>query len=694
MQRGSNLNDFLLELGVEELPVAAVSELSVAIVAGFQAALAAANISHGDIRGFGAPRRLALLARDVAEATTAQVTVRRGPALSKDGPDPHHPAVLGFAKSCGVAVADLEIERSNKGAWWTARLHSPAIATATLLPSIVQKIISELPIRKLMRWGAGDTAFVRPLHWAVMIWGNETIETEILGVVSGRTSYGHRFLHPGPITLRSATEYEEKLRDAYVIADFQQRQTDIRDQINAVATLHHLTAVIPDDLLAEVTAIVEWPRALIANFDPKFLAVPAEALISAMQIHQKSFALYDRSGKIAPQFIAVANLDHVKPRVKLGNEKVMQARLADAAFFYAKDRQLGLASHIPALTRVVYQNKLGSLADKADRIARISASFQQPLNVDAQDLLRAAALSKCDLLSGMVGEFPELQGVMGYHYALDAGESVAVAVAVREQYLPRFAQDALPSSALGTALSIADRLDTLYGLFAIGQKPTGVKDPFKLRRHALAIARLYTSASGDLSLRAGLQAAANAYADYLPTQTPELIAELHGFILERLQSYYQSQQIPLELFHAVRACQDDCLFDLAQRISALVVFIANPNAAALAAMAKRVTNLLTQAPAQSDQPALNPAYLTEPAEHALWEAIQHSEQQFGPEFHGHYSKKLAILVAMQPLLATFFEQVMVRDPDLRLQHNRLALLQRLQGLLVSIADLSYLAALT
>ncbi|MBP6918591.1 MAG: glycine--tRNA ligase subunit beta [Legionellaceae bacterium] len=688
------MNDFLFELGVEELPVAAVHELSEALLERFRAALAEANITHGSLKSFGSPRRLALLARDVAAAQASQVKSRRGPAVAQDVQGQPSPAVLGFAKSCGVDVSELQIETTDKGSWWTSTIRTSEIATPTLLPGMIQKILADLPIRKLMRWGAGDLAFSRPVHWAVMLWGSECIETDILGVVSGRTSYGHRFHHPGAVEIATPDAYEAKLLAAYVVADFQQRHTMIREQITQLAASQQLNAVIPDDLLAEVTAIVEWPRALLADFDPKFLEVPAEALIAAMQIHQKSFALYTQQDKIAPHFIAVANIDSTdKTQVKKGNEKVMHARLSDAAFFYQKDKAHGLAAQIPALKQVVFQTQLGSLADKAERIGKIMMALQAPLQIDAQELSRASALSKCDLLTGMVGEFPELQGIMGYYYAQHAGETPAVALALQEQYLPRFAQDDLPTSPLGHALSLADRLDTLYGLFAIGQKPTGVKDPFKLRRHALAIARILLGLP-DLSLQACLQAAADAYGGQIERPAPELLSELQTFILERLQSYYQNQQVPIELFQAVRACQSDCLFDMAQRITALLGFIQMPEAQALSAMAKRVNNVLTQAAQNRELYEVNPDTFVEESERVLWAAIEQTQQRFKTEATLDYAEKLQILVAIQSKLATFFDQVMVMDPDLKLQNNRLALLTRLQGLLISIADLSHLASLT
>lgn len=688
------MNDFLFELGTEELPVAAVRELSEALLEGFQQALAEAKITHGTIKGFASPRRLAILAQDLAAVQASQTVFRRGPAVNdQSSTDKPSPAVLGFAKSCGVAVAELQIQETDKGAWWSYTSQSPVIPTDTLLPKMIQQILADLPIKKLMRWGAGEIAFSRPVHWAVMLWGSEILAADILGVVAGRTSYGHRFHHPGPIQIDVPSQYEQALLAAKVVVDFNQRQTQIRKQILQLAHTEQLEAVIPDDLLVEVTSIVEWPRALLADFDAKFLEVPAEALIAAMQIHQKSFALYTKRGKIAPHFIAVANIessDH--SQIQKGNEKVMHARLSDAAFFYQKDKAQGLAAHIPALQQVVFQSQLGSLADKCRRMAQIMTKLQEPLQLEHTELMRAADLSKCDLLTGMVGEFPELQGTMGYYYAMHAYEPATVALALKEQYLPRFAQDELPTSPLGHALSLADRLDTLYGLFAIGQKPTGVKDPFKLRRHALAIARILSQLSGELSLQACLQAAADAFAGHLEDKSAELIPELHTFVLDRLQGYYQNQEVPVEVFQAVKACQADCLYDMAQRIKALGAFIQEPQAQALTAMAKRVNNVLAQVE-QEVQDRVDPSLFADAAEHALWSEIEKIEQIFNKNSE-KYSKNLLLIVSLQPVLAEFFERVMVMDDDKRLQQNRLALLTQLQVLLSSIADLSQLASLT
>lgn len=690
------MSDFLFEIGTEELPVAAVQELSEALLVRFQAALQAAHITHGLIRSFGTPRRLAVLAQKVAPVQAGQTKTRRGPAVagSRDANDQPSVALLGFAKSCGVTVDDLDIQTTDKGAWWVYIEQTQEIATTSLLPGIIQAVLAELPIRKAMRWGTGELSFSRPVHWAVMLWGREVLTADILGVTTGRLSYGHRFHHPEAVTITEPNTYEAQMLAAHVIPDFQQRRMRILEQITQLAEKRELDVVIPEDLLTEVTSIVEWPRALLVDFDPQFLTVPAEALIAAMQVHQKCFAVYTKRGQIAPHFITVSNIEsRDESQVITGNAKVMRARLSDAAFFYEQDKRQGLAAHRAGLQQVVFQTQLGSLADKARRIEQIMGALQEPLHLDPQELWRAAALCKCDLLTGMVGEFPELQGVMGYYYAMHDDEPAPVALALKEQYFPRFSQDDLPTSPLGYALSLADRFDTLYGLFAIGHKPTGVKDPFKLRRHALAIARMFLDLSCRLSVRSCLQAAADAYVGHLDNHTPELMTELQAFILDRLQAYYHNLQVPAELFHAVRVCQSDDLYDMAQRITALQALVQLPQAHALIAMAKRVNNIVTQSAVDSARCAVDLSLCHLEAEHALLAAVEAIEQQFNLERNLTYPQKLNLILNLQPILDAFFDQVMVMDPNPDLQYNRLALLLRLRALFRTIADLSQLAAI-
>ena len=691
MHSGAHVNDFLFELGTEELPVAAVKDLSQALKEKFSQALQVANIPHGEIACFGTPRRLAVFIKDMALVQAAQVISRRGPAVagSKNEHGQPMPALLGFAKSCGVSVDVLQTITTDKGTWWVYESVKSEIETKTLLPSMIIQVLAELPIKKPMRWGEGEQQFSRPVHWALLLLGHEVLTMDVLGVRSQGITYGHRFHHPEAISITSPSSYKDRLFQAKVVVDFNQRRQMIGDKVTQLASLRQLEAVIPDALLDEVTSIVEWPQALEARFDDKFLDVPSEVLIAAMQIHQKSFALRDKKGNLAPYFIAVANIESQDiTRVIAGNEKVMHARLSDAAFFYMQDKKLPISEQMLGLHHLVYQAKLGTMADKVTRIAKITASLQHALHLDLDQVSRATALCKCDLLTGMVGEFPDLQGVMGYYYALYNKESPVVALAIKEQYLPKFAKDSLPESALGLALSLADRMDTLVGLFAIGQKPTGVKDPFKLRRHALAVVRMLVTIPDPIRLSELIAAARLSYEDKLP-DCREAMEELRGFILERLQSYYLSQGLAIESVHAVRACQEEWLFDVDQRMTAVQSFIQAPEALALSLMAKRVVNVLTQA--KWVEESVDPLLFKEPIEQELFAKIEAMKLQIAStDLLEDYPARLNLLVTMQQPLDRFFAEVLVMSDDIALRNNRLALLSRLRVLLGSVADLGLL----
>ncbi|MDP3705351.1 MAG: glycine--tRNA ligase subunit beta [Legionellaceae bacterium] len=698
------LNDFLFELGTEELPSGAVKTLSEALTDNIVAAFLKANIGHGQVRCFATPRRLAVLVHAVETMQASQRISRRGPALSvsQDAQGQPLPALRGFAKSCGVELDALTTIKTDKGEWWVYESEQPGVDTRDLLATLVHDALAALPIAKPMRWGDGDEEFSRPVHWAVMLFGEEVVPAPILGVTAGDQSHGHRFHHPEAIYIAAPSRYESLLYDAMVIADFGRRRQLIHQQVDELAEKQGLQAIIPDELLDEVTSIVEWPQAMLASFDSAFLDVPAEALIASMQSHQKCFALRDKKGQLANYFITVTNIQSTLPEhVILGNEKVMRARLSDAAFFYRQDKKQPLAHHIPATERVVFQVRLGSLADKTARVGCLMEYLANPLQLDVKEARRAAELSKCDLLTGMVGEFPELQGLMGYYYARHDGESLAVAEALNEQYLPRFAADVLPRSSLSTALSLADRLDTLVGLFAVGQKPTGVKDPFKLRRHALAVARMLIELPVQLNLSTLIAQAAHAYADKIPVSDASMI-ELRTFILERTPSYYQAQGIGAELVHAVRARQDDWLFDADKRIKALLHFVSMPEAATLSAVCKRVTNILQQASSSIElrqtsgknegNRVVQPDLFTESAERVLFERIEAVETLVAPRYaESDYGYILSQLASLNEPLAAFFEQVMVMVDDVKIKKNRLCLLVRLQSLLQGVADIACLS---
>ncbi|MDI9819408.1 MULTISPECIES: glycine--tRNA ligase subunit beta [unclassified Legionella] len=687
------VNDFLFELGCEELPSGAVWPLAEALTSNLLALLDKAEIGYGKVKSFATPRRLAILITDMQENQPSQIVSRRGPALAAayTAEGQPTPALSGFAKSCGAALEQLKISKTDKGEWLIYETCREGAKTKEVLPTFILQALHALPIAKPMRWGSGDAEFARPVHWAVMLWGEELIDGDIFGVKTGRYSYGHRFHHPQSIEIDKAQDYEPLLREAFVVADFAARRELIKEQVQKLAAENHAQAIMPDELVDEVTSIVEWPQALVANFEQEFLDVPPEALIASMQSHQKCFALQDKAGNLLPHFITVANISSSNPRqVVTGNEKVMRARLSDAAFFFHLDKKQPLSHHIAATENVVFQAKLGSLRDKAMRMQTLMSMLSTPFALNEQQAERAAELSKCDLMTGMVGEFPELQGLMGYYYALHDGESEEVALALREQYMPRFAGDKLPSSKLGLALSLADRIDTLTGIFAIGQKPTGVKDPFKLRRHALAVVRLLILTSAQFNLSTLITETLKVYGEQLPDNKPA-IAELQPFILERMQSYYQGQGINSELFQAVRARQWDWLFDFDKRIKALAEFIHLPEAAALSAACKRVNNLLQQSEFTDSTSPVDENLLVEDAEKSLFMQLCMVEKTVEPFYAANdYKNTLTTLASMRESVDAFFEHVMVMVDDKALKANRLRLLIRLQTLLQGVADISLL----
>lgn len=681
-------NDLLFELGSEELPSGAVELLSNALADNLIAALSSAHLSHGEVRRFATPRRIAVLICDVQLTQESQSVVRRGPAVLPGAPTP---ALMGFAKSCGVTVEQLTTTKTDKGEWWIYESIKEGATTRALLPLMLTNAIASLPIPKPMRWGAGDALFARPVHWAVLLLGDEVIDCELLGVKTGRESFGHRYHHPQSITITSPCKYEALLNDAYVIADFSARRQLIHDQVQQLTANQDKVAVMPAALVDEVTSIVEWPHALLVNFEAEFLDVPPEALIAAMQSHQKCFALRDKAGHLLPQFITIANIDSTNPaQVIAGNEKVMRARLSDAAFFFRQDKHQPLKDYQAATTKVLFQQQLGSLADKTTRMQAFLDFFASSLSLDPIDAKKAAELSKCDLMTGMVGEFPELQGLMGYYYALNDGESMTVATALNEQYMPRFAADALPASSLGLAMSLADRMDTLVGTFAIGQKPTGVKDPFKLRRHALAVVRMLLTVSTPLNLSTLISQTRHIYSDNL-REVDNILAELRPFILERMQSFYQSQGIGADIVHAVRARQDDWLFDVDMRVKALLTFIELPEAQSLTAACKRVNNLLQHAQFEPESQVVNEVLLVESAERVLFDQINAVESRIASRYSdGDYVYILSQLASLREPLDAFFECVMVMVDDADLRKNRLILLAKLQQVLQGVADISLL----
>lgn len=685
------MRDLLFELGTEELPSGAVFPLAESLATQIVANLAKAGVHHENVRFFATPRRLAVLIQGVEESQPNQTISRRGPIFEagRDANGQPTPALMGFAKSCCVSVDALTTVETDKGKWWFYETITNGAQTKALLPGLIAASLAALSIPKPMRWGSGDIEFIRPVHWAVLLFGEEVVPCRVMGVETGRQSYGHRFHHPMAVDISSPLSYESTLKSAFVIADFAVRRQLIVEQIQALTQPAGFVEVMPPELLDEVTSIVEWPVALMAAFEDKFLDVPAEALIASMQSHQKCFALRSQNGDLVPYFITVSNINSRHPeQVIAGNEKVMRARLSDAAFFYHQDRRSPLSASREATAHVLFQAKLGTLFDKSERLSCLMRDLVAPLSLDSTQAVRAAQLSKCDLMTGMVGEFPELQGLMGYYYALHDGEADAVAIALNEQYLPVSSVDKLPESTLGCALSLVDRLDTLVGAFAIGQKPTGVKDPFKLRRHALALARLLVHMEKAPSISTLIQYSLSAYGESLQIE-PGSMQALHVFILERMYAYYEGQGIRADVVNAARARQDDCLFDLDQRIKALQTFALREEAGSLSAACKRVNNILHHASWSDENERIDASLFQVPAEVELYQRLQQAEERVAPCYaRRSYEEILTVLADLRTPVDAFFEHVMVMVDDDALKRNRLNLLASLQKLLQGVADIS------
>lgn len=685
-------SDFLFELGVEELPSKAVLSLSEGLAVNIQAGLDDAKIEHGEILSFGAPRRIAVLVKNVAHVQAKQTISRRGPAVagSMDNNNNPLPSLLGFAKSCNVDVGSLTTIKTEKGEWWLYEACVDGANSRDVLFSITEEAVTKLPIAKLMTWGEGHYNFSRPVHWGLMLFGEEVIQGNMLGIITDRVSYGHRFHHPQAIKINKPEDYASNLYTGHVIVEFAKRRAVILEQLQNIATKNNVLPIIPEDLLDEVTSIVEWPCAIFADFSKEFLEIPAEVIIESLQQHQKCFAVRDLSNKLAPHFITIANIESKDPkRVKAGNEKVVRARLSDAAFFYKQDTKQPLENYTLTLDKVVFHAKLGSIADKVLRVTKLSKYLASHFALNVNLAERAVFLSKCDLLTGMVGEFPELQGVMGCYYAEHSGEHNDVSLAIKEQYYPRFAADVLPNSNYGLVLSLADRIDTLVGLFAIGQKPSGVKDPYKLRRHALAVVRILLNAPTKLSLVQLINNAIDCFVDKIVINREDLLFSLSHFIFERMLSFYQAQGIDAQYFNAVKIKQSNYLCDIDLRIKALLKYKEIPEAESLSAACKRVDNLLISSKICLDKVNISENIFVESAESTLYGAIVNIENKVNNLLLvSDYSGILQSLASIKQPLDAFFDNVMVMVEQEDIKLNRLSLLNRLQKLLKTVADIS------
>ena len=688
----SNKQDLLIEIGTEELPPKALADLAEAFAQGIDTQLAQLGLHRTAIRSYATPRRLAVLVEHLDIAQADKEIERRGPALQAafDAEGKPSKAAEGFARSCGVSVEELEESQTAKGAWLVFRQIEPGRPTQDLIPQVVEKSLADLPIPKRMRWGSGSEEFVRPVHWVLLLFGEQIIAATIMGLAAGNTTHGHRFHHPEPINLTRPNEYLGLLKTpGHVIADPQERKAMIESLANQAAAQHDAKAVIDTDLLDEVTALTEWPVAIVGSFDQRFLDIPSECLIQAMQGHQKYFPVVNAEGTLLPLFIAISNIESKDvEQVRAGNERVIRPRFSDAAFFWEQDLKHPLEHHIERLKSLKFQDKLGSMHDKSGRIAALADAIADQIGFDKALAMRAAWLCKCDLMTEMVGEFANLQGIMGRYYARHSGEDQQVAQAMEEVYLPRHAGDLLPQSDCGKTVAIADRLDTLMGIFAIGLKPTGAKDPYGLRRAALGVLRILIETPLDLDLEQLLNIAADGLASEI--EAKPLIPEVFDYIMERLKAYYTEQSIPADSVDAVMARRPTRPADFNQRVHAVSEFRKLAEAESLAAANKRIRNILKKAE-QTIPESVDPTQLTDPAEKALSDKIHEMSIKVKPLFAASdYTQGLQLLASLRDPVDQFFDQVMVMAEDPALRSNRLALLSQLENLFLSVADISRL----
>ena len=684
--------DLLFELGTEELPAGSLMVMAEALQQGLSEGLASHDLGFETSQLFATPRRLAVLITGLAVQAPERTVEALGPpvAASRDADGNWSPAALGFAKKQGVDVETLDAIATPKGErLGLRRVEAGATATA-VLPDVIETAVAGIPVSKRMRWGRTQHEFLRPVQWLVALLGDDVVPVQLMGIRSDRVTRGHRFHHPQPISLDRAADYEKTLHDAFVLADFAARREQIRSQVVASAAEADAEAVIADDLLDEVTGLVEWPVALRGSFDPAFLEVPAGALISSMKEHQKYFHLLDKKGQLLPLFITIANLESSRPETIIaGNEKVIRPRLSDAAFFFNNDKSTPLADRRARLETVIFQQKLGSLADKTERITTLSGWLADKLGADPDTTRRGAELAKCDLVSDLVLEFPDLQGIAGAHYAAHDGEAQGVADTIEQHYWPRFAGDALPASPEAAAVALADRMDTLVGIFGIGQLPTGSKDPFALRRASLAVLRILMELGSDLDLGQIAQKAASGFTDgVLDGDTAQRVSD---YAMDRFRAWYEDQGVPVAVLRAVIATGVTCPAEVDRRVQALTAFIGTEAATALAAANKRVANIL----AKSEDEATgkpDPALFEQPAEQQLHDrllAVQPGVQTAVAS--GDFGHALAQLANLQDPVDAFFDEVMVNADDPATRNNRLELLAALRNAFTGIADFALLS---
>ena len=683
--------NFLVEIGTEELPPKALKTLATSFAENVEAELNQAGLTFGKIEWFAAPRRLAVKVLNLATRQPSKEIEKRGPAVSAafDAEGKPTKAAEGWARGCGITVEQAERIATDKGEWLVHRAKIEGQPTKNLLNGIVANALAKLPIPKPMRWADKTVQFIRPVHTVTMLLGDELIEGEILGVASARTIRGHRFLGEKEFEIQHADQYPQLLREkGSVVADFNERKAEILAKSQAKATALGGVADIEESLLEEVTSLVEYPNVLAAKFEERFLAVPAEALVYTMKGDQKYFPIYDKDGKLLPHFIFVSNINPEDPTAIIeGNEKVVRPRLTDAEFFFKTDLKQKLVDRLPRLETVLFQQQLGTLKDKTDRIEKLAGEIAKQIGADEAKAKRAGLLSKCDLMTNMVFEFTDTQGVMGMHYARHDGEDEEVAVALNEQYMPRFAGDELPKSLVASAVALADKFDTLTGIFGIGQAPKGSADPFALRRAALGALRIIVEKNLPLDLEDLVKKSAALFGDKLTNQN--VVADVVDFMLGRFRAWYQDEGIAVDVIQAVLARRPTRPADFDARVRAVSHFRTLDSAEALAAANKRVSNILAKADAAIGE--INLTACVEPAEKALAEAVLALRTEVQPLIaKGDYTAVLDKLANLRAPVDSFFDNVMVNAEDLALRQNRLAILNTLQDLFLQVADISVL----
>lgn len=687
----SKREDFLVEIHTEELPPKSILKMAEAFAQQIKERLQKSELAFDDVKFFGTPRRLAVLVTKLVDAQPDQVVERKGPALNAafDANGNPSKACIGFANSCGVTPKELTTIKNNQGEWVGYKQHVKGKSIQELMPEMIEQAVSVLPVPKRMRWGDGDVQFTRPVHSVIMLYGDQVIEGKLLGFSAGRKTRGHRFHAPDWFDIENASSYEKQLEKHFVIADFAKRREKIQqDAVNVAKNVW----ISSSELLDEVTGLVEWPVALCGKFDAAFLSVPKEVLVSAMQDHQRYFPVLDDQAKLAPYFVTINNIQaHDLTRVTHGNERVLRARLSDAAFFFEADKKIKLEERIETLKGIVFQAKLGTLYEKAERLSKLAEFIAEKMGVDKTQAVRAGMLAKTDLTTSMVGEFPELQGVMGSYYAQHDGEDENVAVAMKEQYMPRFAGDNLPSNSIGQALALADRIDTLVGTFGINQIPTGDKDPYGLRRAALGVLRIVIENKLTIDVKELLEKSYQLYDGKLSVDTDTVVGGVHGYITGRMKVWCGDQGITPDVFSAVdanRMTKAD-LLEFFAAIEAVQEFKNDENLKALSIANKRVKNILDEK--EGSIAEIDTALFDSPAEKELYdnvlakyETVQNLYKQ------KRYKEILQSLSELRVPVDNFFDQVMVMTEDKAKQQNRKFLLHRLRNLFLNVADISLL----